>query len=91
MFLYLDERYGTIQFTGHLKIVSHINVDGDRSKKTEDDGAIELRANKVLCLVAVCSNINDWAPPSILSDTIKPLCFISKHSINGEFLYVDQR
>uniref|UniRef100_A0A1I8QB71 Cycle n=1 Tax=Stomoxys calcitrans TaxID=35570 RepID=A0A1I8QB71_STOCA len=88
--LSIDDKYRVIQCTGYLKSWTPIkeeNHDGD-----SDDQI----TNNVSCLVAIGripSNILEEQIPSSLDNhpNIRHINFLSRHSVDGKFLFIDQR
>ncbi|XP_061391577.1 protein cycle [Musca vetustissima] len=88
--LSMDDKYRVIQCTGYLKSWTPIkeeNHDGD-----SDDQI----TNNMSCLVAIGripSNVLEDQIPSSLDHhpNIRHVKFLSRHSVDGKFLFIDQR
>ncbi|XP_024083963.1 protein cycle isoform X6 [Cimex lectularius] len=88
-----DKKYREIQCTGYLKpwATTKIGLDEDKEMDAEGD------ACNLSCLVAMGRVIAIPLPPYIPMKhyqhplNIRPLQFISRHAMDGKFLFVDQR
>lgn len=87
--LSVEHKFRVIQCTGYLKSWTPI-------KDEDQEGDSEDQLTNLTCLVAV-----GCIPPNILKSNdstpldrhlnIKHMMFISRHSVDGKFLFIDQR
>lgn len=87
--LCMDEKYRVIQCTGYLKSWTPIK---EESQDTDSDEQI----TNLSCLVAIGripSNIMEDQVSSSLDNhpNIRHVNFLSRHSVDGKFLFIDQR
>ncbi|BES99903.1 PAS fold [Nesidiocoris tenuis] len=84
------KKYRVIQCTGYLKpwATTKIGLEDDKEGENEGD------ACNLSCLVAMGRVINIPLAPAAPTDpsiNTTPLLFISRHAMDGKFLFVDQR
>lgn len=89
--LSVDKKYSVIQCTGYLKSWAPAKIGLEEQESDGDSDACNLS-----CLVAI-----GRIPANIFSSTVtpssnsyinvRPIQFISRHAIDGIFLFVDQR
>lgn len=84
-----DDKYRVVQCTGYLKSWTSIKDD-------DQDNDCEEQIANLSCLVAVGripSNILDAQIPVSLDNhpNIRHVNFLSRHSVDGKFLFIDQR
>lgn len=87
-----DKRYCVIQCTGYLKSWAPAKI-GLEEQENDGDGE---SCNYLSCLVAV-----GRIPPNVLASSkpttaspgvnLRPIQFMSRHAMDGKFLFVDQR
>lgn len=76
----------TIHSTGYLKRWSPTEVDLDESNEPDNDGC------NLSCLVAVGRlHPHTVSQPAQNNVKVKPMEFVSRHAIDGKFVFVDQR
>uniref|UniRef100_A0A0A9WQW2 Protein cycle n=1 Tax=Lygus hesperus TaxID=30085 RepID=A0A0A9WQW2_LYGHE len=84
------KKYRVIQCTGYLKPWATTKMGLEDDKEGENEG----EACNLSCLVAmgrVMAIPLTPAPPPNLTINVTPLQFISRHAMDGKFLFVDQR
>lgn len=87
--LSMDHKYQVIQCTGYLKSWTPI-------KDEDQDGDSDDQTTNLSCLVAIGripTNVLNSSVPSSLDNhpNIRHVLFISRHSAEGKFLFIDQR
>ncbi|EDW70838.2 protein cycle [Drosophila virilis] len=87
--LSMDHKYQIIQCTGYLKSWMPI-------KDEEQDGDSDDQTTNLACLVAIGripTNVLKTSMPTTLvhNPNIRHVLFISRHSAEGKFLFIDQR
>ncbi|EDV97511.1 protein cycle isoform X2 [Drosophila grimshawi] len=87
--LNMDHKYQVIQCTGYLKSWTPI-------KDEDQDGDSDEQTTNLSCLVAIGRippNVLNSCPPTSLDNNphIRHVLFISRHSAEGKFLFIDQR
>ncbi|XP_017861059.1 PREDICTED: protein cycle isoform X2 [Drosophila arizonae] len=87
--LSMDHKYQVIQCTGYLKSWMPI-------KDEDQDGDNDDQTTNLSCLVAIGripTNVLNSSVPSSLDNhpNIRHVLFISRHSAEGKFLFIDQR
>ncbi|XP_017844341.1 protein cycle [Drosophila busckii] len=87
--LSMDHKYRVIQCTGYLKSWTPI-------KDEDQDGDNDEQTTNLSCLVAIGripTNVLNLSVPSSLDNqpNIRQVLFISRHSAEGKFLFMDQR
>ncbi|XP_053196363.1 basic helix-loop-helix ARNT-like protein 1 [Scomber japonicus] len=76
----------TIHNTGYLKSWSPAEVDLDENNQLDIDGCHSS------CLVAVGRlHPHTVSQPALYDIKVKPMEFVSRHAIDGKFVFVDQR
>nr|XP_033807868.1 aryl hydrocarbon receptor nuclear translocator-like protein 2 isoform X2 [Geotrypetes seraphini] len=78
-------KYCTIHCTGYLKIWPVTEV------KMEEESDAEKDSNNFSCLVAVGRLHPYIGPQNSIEIKIKPTEFITRYTVDGKFIYVDQR
>ncbi|XP_044271759.1 protein cycle isoform X1 [Tribolium madens] len=84
-----DKRYNVIHCTGYLKSWTPAKIG---LEDQENDG--ENESCNLSCLVAVgrvLPHISTVAAASQSRPNVQPIQFVSRHTLDGKFLYVDQR
>ncbi|XP_031833873.2 basic helix-loop-helix ARNT-like protein cyc isoform X2 [Nomia melanderi] len=82
----IDWKYCVIQCTGYLKSWAPAKIDLEESEGDGDGDACNLS-----CLVAV-GRLQSTIPTSLpKKPRLKPIKFVSRHAMDGKFLFVDQR
>lgn len=86
--LHVDHKYRVIQCTGYLKTWN--------SLKNEDVSDSEDQNANMFCLVAIGkipNNVLEFNYPVPLDKipAVRQVIFISRHSVDGKFLFIDQR
>lgn len=86
-----DKKYCVIQCTGYLKSWAPAKI-GLEEQETDSEGD----SCSLSCLVAVGRIIpnvlqTNVSPPLTTSPNSKSIQFISRHAMDGKFLFVDQR
>ncbi|KAF6201269.1 hypothetical protein GE061_005716 [Apolygus lucorum] len=84
------KKYRVIQCTGYLKPWATTKMGLEDDKEGENEG----EACNLSCLVAMGRVIAiplTPSPPPNLTINVTPLQFISRHAMDGKFLFVDQR
>ncbi|EFA01256.2 cycle protein [Tribolium castaneum] len=84
-----DKRYNVIHCTGYLKSWAPAKIG---LEDQENDG--ENESCNLSCLVAVgrvLPHISTVAAATQSRPNVQPIQFISRHTLDGKFLYVDQR
>ncbi|NP_001107795.1 CYCLE [Tribolium castaneum] len=84
-----DKRYNVIHCTGYLKSWAPAKIG---LEDQENDG--ENESCNLSCLVAVgrvLPHISTVAAATQTRPNVQPIQFISRHTLDGKFLYVDQR
>lgn len=86
-----DKKYSVIQCTGYLKSWAPAKIGLEEQETESDSDSCNLS-----CLVAV-----GRIPPNVLSPNVNPpannypnirsIQFMSRHAMDGKFLFVDQR
>ncbi|KAL3275415.1 hypothetical protein HHI36_020178 [Cryptolaemus montrouzieri] len=85
----IERKYTVIQCTGYLKSWSPTKIGLE-----EPENDIDAENYNVSCLIAVGRNLSQI---STIQESLergintRPIQFISKHTLDGKFLYVDQR
>ncbi|XP_063920623.1 protein cycle [Zophobas morio] len=85
----LDKKYNLIHCTGYLKSWTPAKIG---LEDQENDG--ESESCNLSCLVAVGRILPDISVVSIVTQSkpqVQPIQFISRHTLDGKFLFVDQR
>ncbi|KAM8707834.1 hypothetical protein ACLKA7_014891 [Drosophila subpalustris] len=87
--LSMDYKYQVIQCTGYLKSWTPI-------KDEDQDGDSDNQTTNLSCLVAIGripTNVINSSIPSSLdnSPNVRHVLFLSRHSTEGKFLFIDQR
>lgn len=87
--LSFDHKYRVIQCTGYLKSLTSIK---DEDQESDSDDQI----TNLSCLVAIGRippNVLALNVPSSLDShpNVRHVLFISRHSVDGKFLFLDQR
>lgn len=87
--LSMDEKYRVIQCTGYLKSWTPIK---EENQDTDSDDQI----TNLSCLVAIGripSNVMEDQTSSSLDNhpNVRHVNFLSRHSVDGKFLFIDQR
>nr|XP_034175023.1 aryl hydrocarbon receptor nuclear translocator-like protein 1 isoform X6 [Osmia lignaria] len=82
----VDWKYCVIQCTGYLKSWAPAKIDLE-----EQEGDGEGEACNLSCLVAV-GRLQSTIPTSLpKKPNLRPIKFVSRHAMDGKFLFVDQR
>ena len=88
-----DRKYSVIQCTGYLKSWTPAKMGLDEQEPEVDGEACNLS-----CLVAVGREQPPFPPRDIVSQNtnvkrppLRNIQFISRHAIDGKFLFIDQR
>lgn len=90
-FMFSDRKYSVIHCTGYLKSWAPAKIGLD-----EQEGEGEGEACNLSCLVAVGRVLPTQVPPEPLrtlqhQPNLRPVQFISRHALDGKFLFIDQR
>lgn len=90
-FFVLDRRYSVIHCTGYLKSWAPAKI-GLEDHEAEGEGD----ACNLSCLVAVGRVLPTQVPAEAPRShqhrpNIRPIQFISRHALDGKFLFIDQR
>lgn len=81
-----DWKYCVIQCTGYLKSWAPAKIDLEEQEGDGDGEACNLS-----CLVAV-GRLQSTIPTSMpKKPRLRPIKFVSRHAMDGKFLFVDQR
>lgn len=85
---FTDRKYSVIQCTGYLKSWALAKI-GLEETETDGDGD----SCNLSCLVAVgrVQPHISMIAPSTHKPNVRPIQFISRHAMDGKFLFVDQR
>lgn len=89
MFPLTDKKYNVIHCTGYLKSWAPAKIGLEEHEAEVDGDSCNLS-----CLVAigrVLPHISTVAATSQARSNVKPIQFISRHALDGKFLFVDQR
>ena len=91
--LSVDHKYRVIQCTGYLKSWTQIKEDDVSSGGGSES---EDQITNLYCLVAigkVPANVLESNQPASLDNNpnIRHVVFISRHSVDGKFLFIEQR
>ncbi|XP_076241204.1 basic helix-loop-helix ARNT-like protein cyc isoform X2 [Calliopsis andreniformis] len=82
----VDWKYCVIQCTGYLKSWAPAKIDLEEQEGDGDGDACNLS-----CLVAV-GRLQSTIPTSLpKKPRLRPIKFVSRHAMDGKFLFVDQR
>lgn len=89
--MFSDRKYSVIHCTGYLKSWAPAKIGLD-----EQEGEGEGEACNLSCLVAVGRVLPTQVPPEPLrtlqhQPNLRPVQFISRHALDGKFLFIDQR
>ncbi|XP_076288980.1 basic helix-loop-helix ARNT-like protein cyc isoform X3 [Lasioglossum baleicum] len=82
----VDWKYCVIQCTGYLKSWAPAKIDLEESEGDGDGDACNLS-----CLVAVGRLQSTIPTSSPKKPRLRPIKFVSRHAMDGKFLFVDQR
>lgn len=85
----VDWKYCVIQCTGYLKSWAPAKIGLE-----EQEGEVDGEACNLSCLVAVGriqTAISTTTLPSSRKPHLRPIQFVSRHAMDGKFLFVDQR
>nr|CAD7427396.1 unnamed protein product [Timema monikensis] len=92
VFMFPDRKYSVIQCTGYLKSWAPAKMGLDEPEEGDGDSC------NLSCLVAVgrlqpsiTTSHHLLSPTSGRRPNIRPIQFISRHAMDGKFLFVDQR
>lgn len=85
-----DKKYCVIQCTGYLKSWEPIK------NRLEMQEVVDLETLDLSCLVAVGRIPPNVFQPTVIPITkhnknVRPIQFISRHTLDGKFIYVDQK
>lgn len=87
-----DKKYSVIQCTGYLKSWAPAKIDLDQDQEMDGDGD----SCNLSCLVAVGRILPNGVNRTVAQlinnyPNMRSIQFISRHAIDGKFLFVDQR
>lgn len=86
LWIFTDWKYCVIQCTGYLKSWAPAKIDLEEHEGDGDGEACNLS-----CLVAV-GRLQSTLPTSLpKKPRLRPIKFVSRHAMDGKFLFVDQR
>lgn len=83
-----DKKFNVIQCTGYLKSWAPAKIGLEEQEDADSDSC------NLSCLVAIgriLPHISTVALSSHGSDKIRPIQFVSRHALDGKFIFVDQR
>ncbi|CAH2035810.1 unnamed protein product, partial [Iphiclides podalirius] len=91
-----ERKYCVVQCTGYLKSWASAEMEASGASPGDDAGE-EAEPGSLSCLVAVGRVLSDLSPlhnqlvPTPTMQPARPLQYVSRHTTDGKFLFVDQR